>query len=287
MDVRVIRIGDVPENMQSASFEEAFGDFSDFKGKGRARRQERRLDRVEKKQVLKTAKQTARANKKVGRQQVRMATQAARQEKRLQRQDFRTERKQKRTDRRAIGQEQDGAYNEEPLNEPVDSGSYNESPQQEYSEPRMNQGGGSSDAGEEIGRDEETGGYGSSEEPVYEDEGYTEDEGGYGDEESGYEDEEGYFNGEYDEFNGAFSEMNGTVRRRRPIRERKRVGGAVTLVKGTPADISSNEIQIQPAMSSFAGAKDGKILGMSKTTFGIAVGVLAIAGIIYAVKKKK
>jgi hypothetical protein len=294
MDARIIRIGDVPENMQSASFEDAFGDFSDFKGKGRARRQARKLDRIEKKQELvqkkqdlKAVKQSARANKKVGRQQIRMATQAARQEKRLQRQDFRTDRKQKRTDRRAIGQEEEGAYNEEPLNEPVDSGSYNESPQQEYADPRMNQGGGSSDSGEEIGRDEETGGYGTSEEPVYEDEGYSDDEGGSGDEESGYEDEEGYFNGEYDEFSGAFSEMNGTVRRRRPMRDRKRVGGAVTLVKGTPADISSNEIQIQPAMSSFAGSKDGKILGMSKTTFGIAVGVLAIAGIIYAVKKKK
>jgi hypothetical protein len=297
MDARIIRIGDVPENMQSASFEEAFGDFSDFKGKGRARRQARKLDRIEKKQELvqkkqdlKAVKQSARANKKVGRQQIRMATQAARQEKRLQRQDFRTDRKQKRTDRRAIGQEEEGAYNEEPLNEPVDSGSYNETPQQEYEEQGyapQSQGGGYVESQGEIGRDEETGGYGSSEEPVYEDEGYSEDEGGYGDEESGYEDEEGYFNGEYDEFSGAFSEMNGTVRRRRPIRDRKRVGGAVTLVKGTPADISSNEIQIQPAMSSFAGSKDGKILGMSKTTFGIAVGVLAIAGIIYAVKKKK
>jgi hypothetical protein len=134
MDARIIRIGDVPENLQPASFEEAFGEFSDFKGRGRARRQERKLDRIEKKQVRKTAKQTAKANKQVGRQQVRAAKQGARQERKIQRQGFLTNRKQMRTERRAIGQEQEGAYNEEPLNEPVDSGYYNETPQQEYEE---------------------------------------------------------------------------------------------------------------------------------------------------------
>lgn len=289
MDARIIKIGD-DGNVQSSSFEEAFGEFSDFKGKGRARRQERKLDRIAKKTERKVAKSQMRATKKVARQQVRGAKQGARQERKLQRQGFLTNRKQMRTDRRAIGQEEEGAYNEEPLNEPVDSGSYNETPQQEYEEQGyapQSQGGGYVESQGEIGRDEENGGYGASEEPVYEDEGYAEDEGGYEDEESGYEDEEGYFNGEYDEFGGAFSEMNGTIRKRRPIRARKRVGGAVTLVKGTPADISSNEIQIQPAASSFDGAKDGKILGMSKTTAGIVLGVLAIAGIIYAVKKKK
>lgn len=285
MDARIIRIGDVPENMQSASFEEAFGEFSDFRGKGRARRQERRMDRIAKKSERKSAKAQAKATRKVERQQVRGAKQAARQERKIQRQGFLTQRKQMRTDRRNIGQEQEGAYNEEPLNEPVDSGSYNETPQQEYSEQGyapQNQGGGYVESQGEIGRDEPYG-----DEPVYEDEGYAEDEGGHEDEESGYEDEEGYFNGEYDEFGGAFSEMAGTVRKRMPVRARKRVRGAVTLVKGTPAEISKNEIQIQPAMSSFDGAKDGKILGMSKTTAGVVLGVLAIAGIIYATKKSK
>lgn len=285
MDARIIRIGDVPENTSVASFEEAFGEYSDFKGKGRARRQGRKMDRIAKKSERKSAKAQAKAVRKVERQQVRGAKQGAKQERKLQRQGFLTQRKQMRTDRRAIGDEQDGAYNEEPLNEPVDTGSYNEQPQQEYSE--QGQGAGYTEPQGEIGRDEPYG-YEPSEEPTYEESGSYGSDDSYSDEEDdSSEDEEGYFNGEYDEFGGAFSEMAGTVRKRRPIKARKRVQGSVTLVKGTPADISKNEIQIQPAASSFDGGKDGKILGMSKTTFGIAVGVLAIAGIIYAIKKKK
>jgi hypothetical protein len=287
MDARIIRIGDVPENLQPASFEEAFGEFSDFKGRGRARRQERKLDRIEKKQVRKTAKQTAKANKQVGRQQVRAAKQGARQERKIQRQGFLTNRKQMRTERRAIGQEQEGAYNEEPLNEPVDSGYYNETPQQEYEEQGyapQSQGGGYIESQGGIGRDEDAGGYGASEEPIYEDEGYSEDEDGY------YEDEEeGYFNEGFNEFDSAFSEMSGG-RMRKPSRRRKRglVLGKVTVVSGVPSENKPNEIVVEAAKSSFnAVSKDGKILGMSKTTFGIAVGVLALAGIIYAVKKKK
>jgi hypothetical protein len=79
-------------------------------------------------------------------------------------------------------------------------------------------------------------------------------------------------------------------RMRKPSRRRKRglALGKVTVVSGVPSENKPNEIVVEAAKSSFnAVSKDGKILGMSKTTFGIAVGVLALAGIIYAVKKKK
>jgi len=95
----------------SSSFEEAFGEFSEARGKGRQRRQERKLDRIQKRSEVKAAKQQAKAQKQQGRIANRASRQEARQQKRTVnmglRQDRRTQRKQFRTDRQAIGKEQE------------------------------------------------------------------------------------------------------------------------------------------------------------------------------------
>lgn len=70
---RIITLVDGPEDSGGAvSFEEAFGEQSELRGRGRARRQARRMDRINKRKERKSAKQQARQERKRTRVEGRM-----------------------------------------------------------------------------------------------------------------------------------------------------------------------------------------------------------------------
>lgn len=69
--------------VRSATFEEAFGDFSEARGKGRARRQARKLDRQSKKAERKVARQKTKQEKIGAKQETRDLRRGGRQEGRI------------------------------------------------------------------------------------------------------------------------------------------------------------------------------------------------------------
>lgn len=86
METTIIKLGGVSDSnmvVRSATFEEAFGDFSEARGKGRARRQARRLDRQEKKAERKVARQTTKQAKIGAKQETRQLRRGGRQEARI------------------------------------------------------------------------------------------------------------------------------------------------------------------------------------------------------------
>lgn len=114
--VRVIQLGPAPSPSQSVSFEEAFGEFSELRGKGRARRAARKQDKIQKRKERRLARVSARdevqsarqdsrisrrSRRKAGRQAIRSEQQGARQARkdernvrRMGRRTFRTEGRQ-------------------------------------------------------------------------------------------------------------------------------------------------------------------------------------------------
>ena len=91
-----------------ASFEDAFGEFSEARGRGRARRAKRKAER----QTNRQAKRTTRIKNRGERKQLRQVNRAAQQEARQTRKDVR---KTRRVARKAIGDTQDGVPTEENL----------------------------------------------------------------------------------------------------------------------------------------------------------------------------
>jgi len=87
METTIIKLGGNPSDssmvVRSATFEEAFGDFSEARGKGRARRQARKLDRQENKAERKVARQTTKQAKIGAKQETRQLRRGGRQEARI------------------------------------------------------------------------------------------------------------------------------------------------------------------------------------------------------------
>jgi hypothetical protein len=124
-------------SVRSATFEEAFGEYSELRGGRRKKRQDRRMDRIEARKERKTGRIEGRKAKRLARVESRDEVRSARQDKRIARktdrklgrqtrrtdvmearqgrrtgrmeqvQDRRTARKGKRIERRALGQEDD------------------------------------------------------------------------------------------------------------------------------------------------------------------------------------
>lgn len=93
----------------AVSFEEAFGEFSEARGRGRARRKKRRLERVK------------------SRAEVRAERRKARKEAMADRLEKRKVRKTARVERKGIGQEAEDEMNDQTQNEMVDKGSSTQS----------------------------------------------------------------------------------------------------------------------------------------------------------------
>ena len=82
----------------SASFEDAFGEYSELRGKGRKRRQKRKLDRLAKKDERKRVKGEGRINRRKDRKSLRQEMRSEQQEARQVRKDTRNVRNQGRKD---------------------------------------------------------------------------------------------------------------------------------------------------------------------------------------------
>lgn len=92
---RIVTLG--PVSNTSVTFEEAFGEYSEARGKGRERRKKRKLERIENRREVKQARTEARDEVKGDRQDARISR---RQRRKSGRQAIRTEQSQARQGRR-------------------------------------------------------------------------------------------------------------------------------------------------------------------------------------------
>jgi hypothetical protein len=93
------------------TFEEAFGEHSELRGKGRARRQSRKMDRIAKRSERKVARQSGRQERKATRQEARQTKKDTRVTRRLDRKSLR---KESRGSQDAPEESQDEATDETP-----------------------------------------------------------------------------------------------------------------------------------------------------------------------------
>jgi len=83
-NARIIQLAPTSK-ISAVSFEDAFGDYSNAQGRGRERRKNRKLDRIENRAEVKAARQASRQEKVAGRQSVRGQRTAGREELQLAR----------------------------------------------------------------------------------------------------------------------------------------------------------------------------------------------------------
>jgi hypothetical protein len=202
----------------TASFEEAFGEFSEARGRGRARRKARKLSRISDKQEVKQARKggrqeariARRATRKGSRQAMRADQQDARMTRRQRRLAMRQERqdsKQTRKDTRARGEQERENYAQESEQyreslQPQDNGG-SENPE-DYGDEMVDNGD-YAPSSSSYPEDNNSGTYSEDEDwntppQGYDDEGYSEDdsEGGYSEEDYGNEEEGDYYNADGD-----------------------------------------------------------------------------------------
>lgn len=171
----IIRLGPETKISRVSTFEEAFGEYSEARGKRqekKAARQAARTERKVKKQANKLVKKQAKAATKVGKQQAKSAVKVARQQKRADKkvakqgvrtskmqakQGRKTERKGLRLDRRAMGKEELPQEEVLPTEEAVEeNGEISEGGEAQYSEPNTleSRGGSSQEEAEEESEEE-------------------------------------------------------------------------------------------------------------------------------------
>lgn len=225
--------------VRSATFEEAFGEYSELRGKRRKKRQDRKMDKIEARKERKTgriearkAKRLARveardevrserqdrriarkSDKRLGRQQRRTDVMEARQGRRTGRmeqvQDRKTARKGKRLERRALGKEEELETEETtpttatPTSAPVEAVTRPAATSEQGSGSSAPSSGGSSDEQGGEYADEQGGNYGDEQGSESSDEqGGEYSEEGYGEEgygDEGYSEEGSDDSGSYEE----------------------------------------------------------------------------------------
>lgn len=112
-EVRIVKLGPISNGYEAVSFEDAFGagvgGYSYADGEGRARRKQRKLERIGNRTEVKSARQDARGTRTAGRQENRQDRVAGRQNVQAQRVAGRTDlqlaRKDKRLTKREMGTE--------------------------------------------------------------------------------------------------------------------------------------------------------------------------------------
>jgi len=236
---RVITL--VPVESPAVTFEEAFGEYSEARGRGRERRKKRKLERIAGRKEVRQARISARdevkgerqekrvsrrERRKAGRQAIRTQQSETRQARRTGRQGVRAERRGARTEarlgrrgmRRDFRDQQDMeqgldvetpevtngvGFEPQPYNEPETAETYGDETEGTY------------DQGGDYGQPSYGGGqggydYGDEEGAPYTEEDYTQPQGGgeggyYGDEGS-YDDESIYSDDTYPEGEGVYNE---------------------------------------------------------------------------------
>lgn len=99
MEATIVTLGPSDKLVGVCTFEEAFGEHSEFRGRGRARRHKRKMDRIKN-----------RREEKAARQEIRKDQQEARQERK-------DTRKTRKVARKAIGDEEDGEEDPDSVNQ--------------------------------------------------------------------------------------------------------------------------------------------------------------------------
>jgi hypothetical protein len=100
---RVIQLTSPTSMPQPVSFEDAFGEFSNAQGKGRAKRKERKLDRIENRTEVRTTRQLGRGERKGARQEKVASRNLLRGERTAGREELQLARKGKRLSKRETG----------------------------------------------------------------------------------------------------------------------------------------------------------------------------------------
>jgi hypothetical protein len=223
MEATIIRLDKSNANLNSgmvvrtASFEEAFGDFSEAKGKGRARRKKRKLERVANKREVRTERRKLKSDRqeerldrrktrKERRQDMRNEQQEARMGRRTRRQDMRQQRTEARNTRKMTNEQGEQERENYALEQELERDNLTPQDEQGYYD-------------EEVGySDEQSGGYSDEQSGGYSDEqggGYSDEQGGGGYYEQGSDDwasaPQGYYDEEVgysDEEEGAYGDDN-------------------------------------------------------------------------------
>jgi hypothetical protein len=198
-EVRIVKLGPISDGMESVSFEDAFGEFSN--AGGRERRKKRRLERISDRREVKTARQEAKGDVQQARVERKATKKATRQGSRLARREEgtasrlarRTGRADLRDYRRDLRNPQEQGVDQDIPQEmgqpiydaPIQEQSY--APETSYAPENYNDGGLSPQQGQGSYYGDES----QSEEADY---GY-EPEYGYEDEPLGEADYEGYDEG--------------------------------------------------------------------------------------------
>jgi len=186
----------------ATSFEQAFGEFSEFKGRGRARRQKRKMERIDNRKTRRKARQEGRMDKKRSRVEARAERRGVRSDAREQRRSQKNEGKRSR-ERADLEQEREFNPEESPEEAPQGGGSDSGyAPQGGGSDSGYAPQGGGSDSGyAPQGGGYDDGGYaeqGGSDSGDYAPQGGYDDSGsddsGYGDD-SGYDEQSDGFDG--------------------------------------------------------------------------------------------
>ena len=149
MELRIIRLEDNP-SMEVSSFEEAFGDFSEARGRGRARRRKRRLERKKNRQEQRMTRIKDRAERRKAKRQMRAEALEDRLAKRRRR-------KEERVSRKAMG---DSGEEESATEEGTTTEEEAEEPEEAESEEGDEEG--SEESESEESDDEETSGFDAS-----------------------------------------------------------------------------------------------------------------------------
>ena len=183
METTIIRLepteGSANVSVRMGSFEEAFGEYSEARGRGRARRKARKMERIANRRAVRTERRKLqsdrqrerlerRQTRKQTRQEMRNEQQEARQNRRQNRRDERQENREARNLRKMTTEEGD----QERENYGQEQENYRESISPQDSEQDMQGGGGYAD---------EQGGYADEQSGGYADE----QGGGYSDDQSG------------------------------------------------------------------------------------------------------
>ena len=92
----------MPRRMEAATFEEAFGEFSEARGKGRARRKKRRLERIQGRREVRTERRKLKGDRQEERIERRRKRKSGRQQIRNEQMESRTGRRQKRGEARNL-----------------------------------------------------------------------------------------------------------------------------------------------------------------------------------------
>ena len=217
METTIIRLqpnaSNQPMVVRSATFEEAFGDYSELRGRGRARRKKRKLERIKNRDEVKRARQDSRLSRRQDRKRKRQEIRGEQQEARMSRRQRRLAMRQERQEARQTRKDTRTRGEQERENYALEQERYRESlePQEEagYDDQGYDDQGYDDQGYSEEGYDDQgyaepignSGGtYDSSEDwatppaGMYEDEGYVDE--GYSTDDEMMSDDDSYFNAE-------------------------------------------------------------------------------------------